>query len=346
MHARADAAAAPLGRPAIWGWLFAAPFVATFVYFARDGRIAAAGTSAAAAMTWLATSMVRPADRHRVKGVAIVGAALTLLTTWLSASVVAFAVTSDHIDHAFVTIWLVAAPNIGGLLALFRSVQTRAETSATLRELSGLRVSALSAPVLQVSAQTRFARTFDDVIIGLENMVQLAVGLRVLPDGVDRATVWAKDDDTWFICASTSLTEGGQAFTQAVIAEPKKAAGFVANFAAGGRPPSEIPDQIVRGDVLLVGANVNDHPWFAPNPAEKRRSEGIAVVLLRVHGEVAGALCLTSPGPQIPVTGGRAEEVVDILTRWAQAFSIALASLYAIRREQEVSREGPQAASD
>jgi hypothetical protein len=196
--------------------------------------------------------------------------------------------------------------------------------------------------VLQVSAQTRFARTFDDVIIGLENMVQLAVGLRVLPDGVDRATVWAKDDDRWFICASTSISAGGQAFTQPVLSEGRTGAGFVANFACGAAVP-EREDQIVVGDVLLVGSSVNNHPWFASNPAEKRRSEGIAVVLLRVHGEVAGALCLTSPGPQIPVTGGRADEVVDILTRWAQAFSIALGSLYAIRREQEISREGSKA---
>src|SRR5262245_47805872 len=230
-------AAAPIGRPQLWGWLFAAPFVATFAYFASHGRGAAAVPSALAGLAWLASAMVRPADRHRVAKVAVVGAALTLATTWLSASVVAFAVTGDHVDHAFVTIWLVAAPNIGGLLALFRSVQTRAETSATLRELSGLRVSALSAPVLQVSAQTRFARTFDDVIIGLENMVQLAVGLRVLPEGVDRATVWAKDDDRWFICASTSLSAGGQAFTQPVLSEGRTGAGFVSNFACGAPVP-------------------------------------------------------------------------------------------------------------
>lgn len=337
--------AGPFARPQIWGWLFAAPFVGTLVYFAREGRAVASVTSVAAGLAWLTSSMVRPADRHRVARVAVIGAALTLCTTWLSATVVAFAVAGDRLDHAWVTLWLVAAPNIGGLLALFRSVQTRAETSATLRELSGLRVSALSAPVLQVSAQTRFARTFDDVITGLENMVQLAVGLRVLPDGVDRATVWAKDDEQWFICASTSLTERGQAFTQRVLDAPTVGAGFVANFAAGAVPPA-IEQQIHRGDVLLVGRGVNQHPWFAVNPAEKRRSEGIAVVLLRVGGEVAGALCLTSPGPEIPVTGSRAEEVVDILTRWAQAFSIALASLYAIRRAQEVSHEGHQADPD
>jgi hypothetical protein len=338
-------AAMHLRRPQLWGWLFAAPFVATFVWFAQHGRIAASGMSVAAALAWLAIATVRPADRHRVRRVAIVGAVLTLVTTWFSAAVVAYAVTSDRITDAWVTIWLVAAPNIGGLLALFRSVQTRAETSATLLELSGLRVSALSAPVLQAGAQTRFAPDLDGVIIGLENMVQLVVGLRVLPEGVDRASVWALDDEEWFICASTSLTAAGQAFRQKRVHEATRGAGFVANFAAGIQPPESIPDQIVRGDVLLVGAGINDHPWFAPNPAERRRSEGIAVVRLRVGDKIAGALCLTSPGPAIPVTGSRAEEVIDILTRWAQAFGIALTSLHAIRskRQQETSDEGHQA---
>src|SRR5687767_14553242 len=94
------AAAAPLGRPQLWGWLFAAPFASTFVWFAQHGRFAAAGASVAAAIAWLAIAMVRPADRHRVARVAIIGAVLTLFTTWFSAAVVAFAVTSDRIDSA------------------------------------------------------------------------------------------------------------------------------------------------------------------------------------------------------------------------------------------------------
>ena len=335
--------ALPFGRPQVWGWLFASPFVIAFGVFASRGRAGAAAAAAGAAIAWMASAMVRRADRHRVRNVAVIGAALTLLTTWMSATVVAYAVAGDHPLHSsWVTIWLVAAPNIGGLLALFRSVQTRAETSATLHELSGLRVSALSAPLLQIGVQTRFARTVDDVIVGLENMIQLAVGLRVLPDGVDRASVWAKDDDRWFICASTSLTARGQAFTQPVLGEPAAGAGIVANFAGDFSVP-EIPGSVLYGDVLLVGSHVNDHPWFAANPAETRRSEGIAVVRLRRAGKVVGALCLTSAGPAIPVVGSRAEEVIDILTRWAQAFGIAIASLYAVRDARDTSHEGHQA---
>jgi hypothetical protein len=336
--------AIPIGRPRVWGWLFATPFVIAFGIFARDGRMLAASVSGVAAFAWMVSAMIRPGDRHRVAFVAGVGVVLALFTTWLSSAVVAYAVTGDRHDDRWVTIWLIAAPNIGGLLALFRSVHTRAETSATLRELSELRVSALSAPVLQVGAQTRFARTFDDVVIGLENMVQLAVGLRVLPEGVDRATVWAIDDDQWFICASTSLAVGGVAFTQPVLTEETPGAGIVANFGLGATPPA-VRGQLVRGDVLLIGEGVNHHPWFAANPSEKRRSEGFAVVRLRSGGKVSGALCLTSPGLAIPVAGSRAEELVDILTGWAHAFGIALASLYAIRREQEALHEGHQADS-
>jgi hypothetical protein len=337
--------AALFGQPRIWGWLFACPFAVAFVTFATASRPAAAATAGCAALAWMIAASVRPPDRHRVARAAITNAVLSLTTTWLSSTVVAFAVSGDTIDDGWVTIWLVAAPNIGGLLALFRSVQTRVETSATLRELSGLRVSALSAPVVQVGAQTHKVRSLDDVIANLEVMLQLAVGLRLLDEGVDRASVWALDDDGWWICASTSLSASSQRFRQPVLDRTRDGAGMVANFAIGDPRPQR--DQIVRGDVLLVGKNVTQHPWFAPNPAEVRRSEGIAIVRLRHRGRVAGALCFTSrdqhsASQAIPVIGSRAEEIVDILTRWAQAFGIGLAALYDIREAQEVSHdEGP-----
>jgi hypothetical protein len=331
------AAAMHLGRPQLWGWLFAAPFAATFVWFAQHGRIAASGMSVAAALAWLTIAMVRPADRHRVRRVAILGAALTLFTTWFSAAVVAYAVTSDRIDDSWVTIWLVAAPNIGGLLALFRSVQTRAETSATLRELSELRIAALSAPLVEASVQVRESKDKFEASSGLTRMLRLAVGLRLLPREIDRATVWVLNParQEWSILASTTTLSSEAQFLQPKLDRPTPGGGIVSNFASG----HQVPDQsgcFALGDVLLIRSNVEGHPWFRPNPAESRRSSGMAVALLRVKGEIQGALCLTSASEVIPVAGLEAREVVDILEVWSHTFSTVLEIL--IRRAPHVEQ--------
>jgi hypothetical protein len=319
------AAAMHLGRPQLWGWLFAAPFAATFTWFAQHGRVAAAGMSIAAALAWLTIAMVRPADRHRVRRVAILGAALTLFTTWFSAAVVAYAVTSDRIDDAWVTIWLVAAPNIGGLLALFRSVQTRAETSATLRELSELRISALSAPLVEASVRVRESRNSAEVIEGLTRMLRLAVGLRLLPREIDRATIWVLNPikGQWRIYASTTMLRHEPQFLQDRLGAPAPAAGIVSSFAAGHAAPVH-PDSIVLGDVFLIRSQLEKHPWFKPNPEESRKSDGMAVALIRVDGDVKAALCLTSASEVIPVAGNAAREVVDILEVWSHTFSTVI----------------------
>ena len=332
------AAAMHLGRPQLWGWLFAAPFAATFVWFAQHGRVAAAGMSFAAALAWLTIAMVRPADRHHVRRVAILGAALTLFTTWLSAAVVAYAVTSDRIDDAWVTIWLVAAPNIGGLLALFRSVQTRAETSATLRELSELRIAALSAPLVEASVLVRESRDKFEASSGLTRMLRLAVGLRLLPREIDRATVWVLNParNEWSILASTTTLSSEATFLQPKLEQPTAGGGIVSNFASGHAVP-EHSGCFASGDVLLIRSNVETHPWFRPNPAESRRSSGMAVALLRVKGEIQGALCLTSASEVIPIAGLQAREVVDILEVWSHTFSAVLEIL--IRRAPHVEQE-------
>jgi hypothetical protein len=322
-----ERAAAPmhLGRPQIWGWLFATPFAAMAAWFAQHGRIAAAGSAIAAALAWIAIAMVRPADRHRVARVAIIGAALTLVTTWFSAAVVAYAVTGDQIGGAWVTIWLVAAPNIGGLLALFRSVQTRAETSATLRELSELRIAALSAPLVEASVLVRESRNSAEALQGLTRMLRLAVGLRLLPREIDRATIWVLDPirDRWGIYASTTIRRLEPRFWQDRLDTPAPGAGIVSSFAAGQALPAH-PDCMASGDVLLIRSHLERHPWFKPNPEESRKSDGMAVALIRVDGEVKAALCLTSAGEVIPVTGLQAREVVDILEVWSHTFSTVI----------------------
>ena len=321
--------ALPFGRPHVWGWLFAAPFVAAFGVFASNGRAGAAASAGGAALAWVASASVRKPHRHRVANVAVVGAVLTLLTTWLSSTVVAYAVAGDQpLEASWVTIWLIAAPNIGGLLALFRSVQTRAETSATLHELSQLRVSALSAPLIEAGVRVREAATLEEIVGGLTRLLRLAVGLRLLPREVDRASVWALDraNQEWFICASTRLAHIGASFRQPVIDTPKPGAGIVSNLAT--LAPSPRTSDLRAGDVLLIRSDVNEHPWFRPNPSESRRSEGMASILIRVRGEVCGALCLTSASEVIAVDGTEAREVVDILEAWAQTFSDALELLY------------------
>lgn len=44
-------------------------------------------------------------------------------------------------------------------------------------------------------------------------------------------------------------------------------------------------------------------------------------------------VCFTWETKVIPTTGSRAEEMIDILQRWAHAFSVALARLYQLRDE-------------
>jgi hypothetical protein len=233
----------------------------------------------------------------------------------------------------WIPITLLAATNIGGLLAVFRSAQTRTETSAALREVSDLRIAVLSAPVIEAADRASRAKTFEELTAGLGSMLQLAVNLSLLPRAVDQASLWALDEANgeWFICAATTPPHEQQ-FRQRVVTAETHGAGIVTNLAAGAPTPT-LPNTVVMGDVYLVGEGLHAHPWYLVNPQQDHPAEGIAVVLLRREHRPFGALCFTWESRVVPTTGSRAQEMIDILQRWAQAFGVGLSRLYRLRED-------------
>ncbi len=297
-----------------------------------------AGASIASAIAWLFFGALPRAHRHNAGRIAWLTAAASLTVTWTTAMLgallyAAFAAGGAGAD-VWIPIWLLAATNVGGLLAVFRSAQTRTETSAALSEVSDLRIAVLSAPVVEAAERARCSTTFAELSEGLGSMLQLAVNLSLLPRAVDQASLWACDEvnGEWFICAATT-PPNQQSFRQRVVTEVTPGGGMVANLAAGAEPP-DLPDTTrLEGDVYLVAEGLHAHPWFLPNPKAKRPAEGIAVVLLRRKFRPVGALCFTWGTKVVPVEGSRAEEMIDILGRWAQAFGVGLSRLYRLREE-------------
>jgi hypothetical protein len=301
-----------------------------------DDRMSAVASVAAAA-AWLAFGSMPRADRHNAATIASVSAFITLIVTWTSAILggllyAAFA-AKDSSAKVWIPIMLLAATNFGGLLAVFRSAQTRTETSAALREVSDLRIAVLSAPVIEAADRASRAVTFDDLTAGLGSMLQLAVNLSLLPRAVDQASLWARDEANgeWFICAATTPPPEQQ-FRQRIVTEETPKAGIVTNLAASSPLPA-LPDAIRVGDVYLVGQGLREHPWYLVNPKQDHPAEGMAVVLLRRNRVPFGALCFTWETKVVPTTGSRAEEMIDILQRWAQAFGVGLGRLYRLHDE-------------
>lgn len=300
------------------------------------GEHAAGVTSVVTGLAWLGFGAVPRANRHNAAAIAAVTAAASLVVTWTSAALGALLYASFAAGDSSAKIWipimLLAATNLGGLLAVFRSAQTRTETSAALRELSDLRIAVLSAPVIEAADRARRASTVDELSVGYGSMLQLAVSLSLLPRAVDQASLWAKDpiNGEWFICAATTPPRE-QGFRQRVIDRATPGAGVVANLAVATPPPHA--GTVHRDDVLLIAEAVRTHPWYVANPAQSHPAEGMAVVMLRRDREAIGALCFTWETRVIPTTGSRAEEMIDILQRWAHAFGIALARLYQLRDE-------------
>lgn len=285
-----------------------------------------------AGVLWFVLGAIPGADRHNARFVAGLSAAATLVVTWLTATFLAVVYAAYYLgdDSAgqWIPIMLLVATNVGGLIAVFRSAQTRSETGAALREVSELRISVLSAPVIEEASRARRAQTFEELTESLGCMLQLAVGLSLLPRAVDQASLWALDEHAgeWFICAATTPAREQQ-FRQAVVSAPAPEGGIVANLAAGNPLPAlERTSRI--GDVYLVGGGLRAHPWYMRNPDRDRPAEGMAVVLLRRNGSAFGALCFTWATPVVPTEGGVANEMIDILQRWAQAFGVGLERLY------------------
>lgn len=295
--------------------------------------------SVCAAVTWLAFGSMPRADRHNAAVIASVTAFVTLMVTWVSAilggMLYAHFAANDASPKVWIPIMLLAATNFGGLIAVFRSAQTRTETSAALREVSDLRIAVLSAPVIEAADRASRAVTLDDLGAGLGSMLQLAVGLSLLPRAVDQASLWAIDEANgeWFICAATTPPRSQQ-FRQRIVSAETPGAGIVANLAASTGVPV-LADTVRVRDVYLVGQGLRVHPWYRVNPAQDHPAEGLAVVLLRRSDRTPfGALCFTWEATKVvPTTGSRAEEMIDILERWAQAFGVGLARLYRLRDE-------------
>jgi len=297
----------------------------------------AAGASIASAIACLFFGSLPAAHRHNATRIAWLTAAASLTVTWTTAMLGALLYAAFAANGAGADVWipitLLAATNVGGVLAVFRSAQTRTETSAALREMSDLRIAVLSAPVVEAAERASRAKTLADLSEGLGSMLQLAVNLSLLPRAVDQASLWALDDENgeWFICAATTPPQQ-QSFRQRVVTAATVGGGMVANLAAGAEIP-DLPSTRHEQDVYLVAEGLHAHPWFLPNPMAKRPAEGIAVVLLRRRFKPIGALCFTWGTKVVPVEGSRAEEMIDILGRWAQAFGVGLSRLYRLRDE-------------
>jgi hypothetical protein len=312
-------------------------FASAIILGARQQWLAA-GASVASAAAWALFGSLPAAHRFNAARIAGLSALASLAVTWTTAMLAALLYARFLADNAGAEVWipvsLLAATNVGGFLAVFRSAQTRTETSAALREMSDLRIAVLSVPVVEAADRASRAKTLADLSEGLGSMLQLAVNLSLLPRAVDQASLWALDDENgeWFICAATTPPHQ-QSFRQRVVTESTTGGGMVANLASGADVPA-LPTTTRRdGDVYLVAEGLHAHPWFLSNPAAKRPAEGIAVVLLRRKFQPVGALCFTWGSKVVPVEGSRAEEMIDILGRWAQAFGVGLSRLYRLREE-------------
>ena len=327
-----------LVRPRAWSMAVCALLLVGAAALAWRGEALGSASAVLSAIAWLLFGALPTADRHSVGRIAGLTAIATIAVTWTSALLgallyAAFA-AKDTSAQIWIPIMLLAATNVGGLLAVFRSSQTRTETSAALREVSDLRIAVLSAPVIEAADRASRAKTFEDLIAGLGSMLQLAVNLSLLPRAVDQASLWALDEANgeWFICAATVPATDYQ-FRQKVVTAETPHAGIVTNLAADAVVPA-LPDTVRDGDVYLIGADLHTHPWYLVNPAQDRPANGMAVVLLRRAHRPIGALCFTWAASVVPTTGKRAEEMIDILQRWAQAFGVGLSRLYRLREER------------
>lgn len=325
--------------PRAWSIVVAVLLVLAGLALGSRGEPLAAVSAILSAVAWLLFGAMPIADRHNVARIAGLTAIVTLAVTWTSAMLgallyAAFA-AKDTRAQVWIPIMLLAATNVGGLLAVFRSSQTRTETRAALREVSDLRIAVLTAPVIEAADRASRAKTFEDLTAGLGSMLQLAVNLSLLPRAVDQASLWALDESNgeWFICAATLPPKEHQ-FRQKVVTVETPQAGVVANLAAGVAVP-ELPDTVRQGDVYLIGLDLHRHPWYLVNPEQDHPAEGMAVVLLRRAHRPFGALCFTWETRVVPTTGNRAQEMIDILQRWAQAFGVGLSRLYRLREEMK-----------
>ncbi|HEX6240497.1 MAG TPA: hypothetical protein VFZ61_06370 [Polyangiales bacterium] len=292
---------------------------------------------------WAQTQAGEP-DRHSARSHAWTAVMQTLLVTWAAALAVAFAYDAWASPEArqkqdTFALLLIIAPNVGGILALMRSVRTRSETGATLRELSQIRVSALSSPVIEEAVRALEAKDPVALVGSLARMLRLTVSLPLARELCDKASLWVRDDrrGVWFMLATSQLAIDDFELTMPIVKQATPGAGIVANLAVAS-PPAHL-DCRFEADVFLCGSTLQSHPWFVPH--SQTTSVGMVATLLRNESGVIGVLCLTTESAKtVPVTGPEARELVDVMRFWAHSFTSAVRCLRVFAR----AKPAPQGA--
>jgi hypothetical protein len=257
----------------------------------------------------------------------------TLIITWSFSAAVALAVTDlggslsgvETRGHGSFTLLMIIAPNVGSLLALFRSVRTRTETAALLRELSVARVATLSTPVIEESVRLTESTDAETLRRGVARMLRLAVSLPLTRDVLDRAALWCRDDvrRCWFVLASSDTAGGDVGFEMPFLSSVTAGAGITANLAIA--EPPNLPGCFFEGDVFVCPAHLREHPWFLPSEGTAgSTAEGMAAVILRdPAGDPIGVLSLTTRS-ELAVSSAELSELVDVLRFWSHSFVAAL----------------------
>jgi hypothetical protein len=256
----------------------------------------------------------------------------TLLITWSTAAAVMFgfdawASAESRKNQGLFALLLLVAPNVGGVLALTRSVRTRSETGATLRELSTIRVATLSTPVIEEAVRTFEAQNVQQLVACVARMLRLTVSLPLARELLDEAVLWVRNDRTreWFILASSTAMSTDLSFTMKVLTNVTPNAGIVANLAI--EAPPDWADCFFGRDVFLCRSGLDRHPWYLPNPASPARA-AMAGVLLRDGPEVIGVLSLTTGRADVvPISGTKCSELVDVMSFWSHSFVIPILQL-------------------
>ncbi len=295
---------------AIAGWWHRVPPVLAMAFVALVALLAI-----------FAVSRMAEPDRHSAREHAWVSVAYTLLLTWSTAAAVMFgfdawASADARKTQGLLALLLLVAPNVGGVLALTRSVRTRSETGATLRELSTIRVATLSTPVIEESVRAFEAKDVEQLVASVARMLRLTVSLPLAREVLDEGVLWVCNARRreWFILASSDPPGTDLSFTMPVLTEVTPKGGIVANLAL--RTPPGMANCFFGRDVFLCRSDLDEHPWYLPNRTSTARA--MAAVLLRDGSDVIGVLSLTTRRADVvPISGPQCGELVDVMSFWS-----------------------------
>lgn len=283
----------------------------------------------------LALLTMRDPDRHSAGSQARIAVGFTLVFTWAVAAAIMFGFAEFASEEArkkqdLFALLLILVTNVGGFLALTRSVRTRSETAATLRELSALRVATLGTPIVEHCVSALEADTVEELIASVARMLRLAVSLPLTREVLDKAVLWVRDDGVgqWFILASSDLSGNDLTFTMRVVSQEAPGAGIVANLAVAEL--CDAPDCFFERDVFVCRKGLPVHPWYLSNPGST--AQGMAAVLLRERGIPVGVLSLTTRLQDVlPVAGPNRSELIDIMRSWSHSFVVPVRRLRSLQ---------------